>query len=139
MNAPADPSADNSPGNAPSNRTYPLALLFLVITCAAILAAAIGPLVRANSFEWFESTFELSVAILVSIIIGSTLGALVGLYHFDRRTGVLCGIAVGAIVGPVAALLLTVNATGVGVVAPAVIIGSAILLIVAWAIRPAAR
>jgi hypothetical protein len=120
-----------------SNRTYPLALLFLILTCAAILAGAIGPLLRSNSFDWFDNAFAVVIAAVLSALLGSALGALVGLYHFDRLAGVFSGVAVGAVLGPFAVLLVAEGPNGLGIVAPAVVIGSAILLIVAWLVRPA--
>ncbi|WP_254506999.1 hypothetical protein [Anatilimnocola floriformis] len=126
--------------NAPSsNRTYPLALLFLILTCAAIVAGAIGPLLRASRFDWYEDAFELAVTTIVSAFVGSMIGIAVGVFHFNRVAGMLSGLAVGAILGPLAALLLAVGTHSIGIVAPAVFIGSAILLIVAWLIRPAAN
>jgi|GEM_PF-6919394 len=124
---------------ANNRRTYPLALLFLILTAAAILAAAIGPLLRANDWAWFDNLFEFAIAFVLSALVGSALGAFIGLYHFHRWAGVLCGLAVGAMLGPLAALLLSVGAQSIGIVAPAVIIGSAILLAVAWLIRPAEK
>lgn len=122
-----------------SNRTYPLALLFLILTCAGILAGAIGPLLRTNSFDWWDNAFVVVIVAILSALVGSALGALVGLFHFDRLAGVFSGIAVGAVLGPFAVLLVVEGPKSLGIIAPAVVIGSAILLIVAWLIRPAAR
>lgn len=129
--------------NAPQSegrRTYPLALLFLILTSAAILAAVAGPLLRG--IDWSEvgdHLPEVAIAIVVSILCGSLLGMILGLYHFHRATGVFIGAAVGAAVGPLAGLLMSVRTQSLLPLVPTVFIGSAILILVAWFARPAEK
>lgn len=129
-----------APTSENERRTYPLALLFVVLTCAAILAAAAGPLFRAIDWsDGFGGLLELVLAAVAAGLAGGALGALIGLYHFQRLNGVLCGLAVGAVLGPLAGMLMTTGAASLSSVAPAVLIGSVILLFVGSLIRPVQR
>lgn len=121
-------------------RTYPLGLLFLILTAAAILAGVAAPLLRA--LDWNDVVAALPqvlAATMICVLAGCLLGMLMGLYCFHRATGVLIGIAVGAVIGPLAGLLVTVGAKSLLSLAPALVIGSVILILVAWAIRPAEK
>jgi hypothetical protein len=123
-----------------NHRTYPLALLFLILTSAAILAAVAGPLLRA--IDWEDATADVPyvlIVALVSIACGGLLGMIVGLYQFHRLPGALAGLAIGSALGPLAALLLNLGSHGLVTLLPAVLIGSGILLIVAWFTRPPLR
>jgi hypothetical protein len=118
--------------------TFPLALLFLVVTGAAIIAALIGPLLR--DIDWSEVEIENVVGgLIASVIGGSILGGLLGLFQYNRLVGVAVGLCVGATIGPVALLVTTVPTSKVSSVVPAVCIGSGILLLIAWLIRPPAQ
>jgi integral membrane sensor domain MASE1 len=129
--------------NAPQSedrRTYPLALLFLILTSVAILAAVAGPLLRG--IDWSkvgDNLPEVTIAIVVSVLCGCLLGMILGLYHFHRATSVLIGAAVGAAVGPLAGLLMSVGSQSLLPLVPTVFIGSAILIMVAWFARPAEK
>jgi predicted lipid-binding transport protein (Tim44 family) len=116
-------------------RTYPLGLLFLILTSAAILAAVAAPLVRAIDWNNIGDPKVLA-AIFGCIMGGCLLGMIMGLYCFHRSTGVLIGLAVGAAVGPLAGLLVSLGTESLMSLAPALLIGSIILILVAWAIRP---
>jgi hypothetical protein len=123
-----------------NRRTYPLALLFLILTSTAILAAVAGPLFRA--IDWEDAGADVLYVVflaLISIACGGLLGMIVGLYQFHRLPGALAGLAIGSALGPLAALLLNLGSQGLGALLPAVLIGSGILLIVAWFTRPPLR
>lgn len=123
-----------------NRRTYPLALLFLILTSAAILAAVAGPLLRA--IDWEDATSDVLyvlIALLISIACGGLFGMIIGLYQFHRLPGALAGLAIGAALGPLAALLLNLGSHGLIALLPAVLIGSGILLFVAWFTRPPLR
>lgn len=124
---------------APSNRrTYPLSLLFLVLTCAAVLAAVAAPMLRTlNGKDLVASLPTVIAAIFISMLCGALLGMIIGLYQFDRKAGVICGLLVGSGIGPLVGLLLTVRREHVGSLMQVVIVGSAIIVLIAWLIRPA--
>ncbi len=121
-----------------TRRTYPLALLFLILTSSAVLAAVAAPLIQGLDIEnVFDSLPELIGVLLGSMIGGAIMGLNLGLFQFHRLSGVICGLLVGAVIGPLAALLMTVQTSKISALVQAVLIGSAILLLVAWLIRPA--
>lgn len=129
-----------NPSEQEGRRTYPLGLLFLILTSAAILAAVVAPLVRAIDWNDVSAHFPEVLAAMVGCVVGGCLlGMLMGLYSFHRSTGVPIGLAVGAAVGPLAGLLVGVGAQSLMSLAPAVLIGSVILILVAWVIRPAEK
>lgn len=120
-----------------SRVTFPLALLFVIVTGAAVIAALIGPLLR--DVEWDELEFGPTLGLLlVATVGGSILGGLLGLFQYNRLLGVAVGLWVGGMIGPVALLLTTVPTSKISAVVPAVCIGSGILLLIAWLIRPPA-
>lgn len=125
----------------PSSRrvTFPLALLFVIVTGAAVIAALIGPILRDIDFgELAEEPAQVLMLLLGMSIAGTILGALLGLFQFNRLLGVAVGAWVGGMIGPVALILMTVPTEKVSSVVPAVCIGSVILLLIAWLVRPPA-
>lgn len=118
-----------------SRVTFPLALLFVIVTGAAVIAALIGPLLR--DIEWNEVEIENVIGGLIATTIGGAiLGGLLGLFQYNRLLGVAVGVGVGGTIGPVALLVTTVPTSKISSVVPAVCIGSGILLLIAWLIRP---
>lgn len=124
----------------PSNRvTFPLALLFVILTGAAVIAALIGPVLRDVDYAELLRDPLPAIALLMGATIGGVaLGAMLGLFQFNRLLGVIVGASVGGLIGPVAILLTTVPTSKINSVVPAVCIGSAILLFIAWLVRPPA-
>lgn len=120
-----------------SRVTFPLALLFVIVTGAAVIAALIGPILRDINFgELAEEPVQVLLLLMATSIAGTILGALLGLFQFNRLLGVAIGAWVGGVIGPVALLLMSVPAEKVSSVVPAVCIGSGILLFIAWLVRP---
>ncbi len=118
-------------------RTYPLGLLFLILTATALLAGVAAPLLRALDWNDVGANLPRLLAAMVGCMLGGCLlSMMMGLYCFHRSTGVLVGLVVGAAVGPLAGLLVSVSTQSLLSLAPALAIGSVILVLVAWAIRP---
>lgn len=121
-------------------QTFPLALLFLVCTVAAVMAAVVRPLVDVDRWDdMFGGIVGIAIAFIGSVLCGCLIGVIVGLFQFHRSTGVICGAAIGALLGPIAALLLTANSSALQALIPTILIGSVVMLVVAWFTRSAAR
>ncbi|QDU29860.1 hypothetical protein ETAA8_49760 [Anatilimnocola aggregata] len=119
---------------ATNRRTFPLSLLFVMLTGFAVMAAAAAPLFRDLDLE---DSPEYLGAMVGGLVAGALLGIIIGLFQFHRGWGVLYGSAVGSGIGMIAGLMTRVSPDRVGALIQAVVIGSGILLITAWLIRPA--
>jgi hypothetical protein len=120
-----------------SRHSFPLALMIVVLTGCAVLAAVVAPVVRNFKLEdWFDNSRQIAGAALVTLLGGALLGKIIGLHQFHRKSGVVFGAVMGAMIAPAAALLMTVDRKSVGPVVQAVLIGCAILIATAWFIRP---
>lgn len=82
-----------------------IALLFYVVTLAAIVAASLG---RLSSDE-LVTIRSLLVMILTGSILGLCLGFATGLFYFKSLKGMLIGMGVGLIMGAGAGALALVS------------------------------
>ena len=86
---------------------YPLATLFVLVAVCAILAAMLGPAIKAAAAN--RATFEMMLgAAAGSMIWFSVIGLVVGLYHHRRGMGAAWGGVTGLVVGLVIGPLLVV-------------------------------
>ncbi len=102
--------ASNSPlvgsTTADSHRNpISIALLFYLVTLAAIVAASLG---RLSSDE-FLTTQALWVSIVAGAVIGSMIGIVVGLTYLKSGKAAVAGLSVGLVLGCVAGALALVN------------------------------
>ncbi|MGE0760858.1 MAG: hypothetical protein AB7F89_20860 [Pirellulaceae bacterium] len=90
--------------NAP-RRGFPLAALFLVLTASGIVAALLGPALRAvsqgqvGSREAILSGTSYAIAVMF-------LGGTIGLSHYHRLRGFFWGLVTGGCLGMVTSPLL---------------------------------
>ncbi|WP_425614831.1 hypothetical protein NA78x_004710 [Anatilimnocola sp. NA78] len=117
-----------------SGRAFPLSLLFLILTACAVMAAAVAPLVR--DVDLLDPP-EYLPAMLAGLLAGAFVGSMIGLFQFYRLQGVLWGMGIGGGLGMTVGLIARIPIDRAGALIQAVMIGSAILLITAWLIRPA--
>ncbi len=128
----------DAPGSG--RHSFPLALMIVVLTSCAVLAAVIAPVARNFRVDdWFDNTRQIAGAGVATLLGGALLGMIIGLHQFDRKSGIMFGALIGAMIAPAAALLMTVDRKSVGPVVQAVLIGCAILIATAWFIRPPLR
>jgi len=116
-----------------NRQAIPLSLLFLIITGCAVMAAALSPLTRDLDLDEPE---QYLTSMFGGALAGVVLGGLIGLFQFHRLAGVLWGVAIGAALGFMAGLMMRVPVAQTTTLIQAVLIGSAILLVTAWLIRP---
>lgn len=77
--------------------SYSLRLLFVVVTVAATMAAALGGLLEADLA--FVGIGLVIISALACGTAGAAIGVVVGLHDFNRSRGVLLGVSVGCLVG----------------------------------------
>ena len=79
-----------------SGRGYPLSALLLLVTASAVIMAVAAPIVRGpREAGWGEL---LAASIGGGVLLG-VLGSLLGLFHYSRWRGVLCGAPLGGLLG----------------------------------------
>jgi hypothetical protein len=100
---------------------YPLNTLFLLIAACAAVLAMLAPMVQGRAGPGVGGNELLGSALAGGMVL-TVLGAIVGLFHYERFKGVLYGILVGAalglVFGPVAFIPISdfplVLATSIG-------------------------
>jgi Na+/proline symporter len=83
-----------------SARGYTLGMLFLLIAACGVLLGLSAPILREPGSRGVGLAQILIVAI-VSAVLLAILGMLLGLFHYRRVPGVLCGLVTGALLGAV--------------------------------------
>ena len=79
-------------------RSYPLSVLFVLMTACGVVSAFTAPVVRAVVSGGLRVTDAL-VAHVVGGLVGLMIGAILGLYHYRRVRGLFWGVATGIGVG----------------------------------------
>lgn len=113
---------------------YPLAALFVLVTIAAVLTAAIAPLARQvqrGELEWTTPVLAAGIGALALGVICLVLGGAI----FGWVRGMLLGGLAGAVVGTVAGPLALVNSRDLLPVTVAMIAGSLLAVILALGMR----
>ena len=79
-----------------SGRGYPLSALLLLVTASAVILAVVAPVVRGPREAGWDELLAASIGGGVAL---SVLGSFLGLFHYSRWRGVLCGIPLGGVLG----------------------------------------
>lgn len=83
-----------------SSSGYPLITLFIVVAVCAFIIRLLTPLIDVvigNREKISEIAFWMGLGLILTMI----LGAAVGLAHHRQPRGLLIGLSIGAVVGPV--------------------------------------
>lgn len=123
-----------------SRRSYPLSLLFVMVTGCGVITAFTTPVVRAVLSDQLSLPAALAAHFL-SALAGLPTGAVLGLYHHRRSRGLFWGAVTGIGVGFMAGPVVLAPASGAADLALTSLGGAAVLLALGAALfgRPPAR
>lgn len=79
-----------------SGRGYPLSALLLLVTASGVILAVVAPIVRGPREAGWGDVLAASITGGVALTV---LGAFLGLFHYSRWRGVLCGAPLGGVLG----------------------------------------
>lgn len=117
---------------------YPLIALFLVLTACGVIAALIGPAVRAVA-DGKVGVMDAVLAACAGATAGTIVGGVVGLFHYRRTRGFAWGLLVGATIGLFSGPLVLVPRESFGTVVTLAFAGSVVILLISAAFRVSAR
>ena len=126
------PPAPESPDSQPQG--YPLGALFVLVTLGAVLTVAIAPQIRELGRDETDWQVVLGAAAGGGIV-GLAIGAILGLLSHRWVLGFFLGGGSGLVLGIVAGLLATTPSRHLPRIAAAMLVGSAIIVVVAYVMR----
>jgi hypothetical protein len=124
-----------NPDNTNSEpRGYPIGALFVLVTVGAVLTVAVTPQIRELGRGGANVAVVIG-AVMAGGVVGLVLGGILGMLSHRWSTGLALGAGTGLLLGMVAGLIGTTPAEHVPRMAVAMIVGSAIIVVVAYVMR----
>jgi hypothetical protein len=124
----------SSAGNSQSQSGYPIGALFVLVTLGAVLTVAIAPQIRDLGRDGADVTRAVGSA-LIGGVCGLALGMILGALSHRWIRGLLVGAGWGLVLGAIAGLISTASLSHLPRMTAAMIVGSAIIVIVAYVMR----
>ena len=124
----ATPKHDSS--TAKSRHGFSLAALFVLVTASAVVIAGAAPLVRDFENRDLDAAAVLG-CMAAGLTVGFLLGLTIGVHHYHRSRGILCGIGTGSVLGLMVGPMCLLRPNELGAVALAMFVGSVLIVFVA--------
>jgi drug/metabolite transporter (DMT)-like permease len=125
------------PADGSSGNRFSLATLFVFMTLAAVLLAAISALLRGALDDDIYPRSQDAIGWMVAgLFLGAVMGLVLGLQQFRRGRAAAIGLLAGGVLGLLMGWLATCSAQDVLVVTVILSFGSLLVVGVAFVLRP---
>ena len=118
----------------PKSGGYPIGALFVLVTLGAVLTVAIAPQIRELGRDGADVIRAVGSAVIGGVC-GLALGMILGALSHRWARGLLVGAGWGLVLGAIAGLISTASLSHLPRMAAAMVVGSAIIVIVAYVMR----